>query len=113
KPPAAPAITPPAPAPTPAPSKPAGPLTVPPSAVAKLSGAPLELAKGKEELPATAAAKVCISYTGKVTSVDLITKLDPRSASEIVATVKTWTYAPYMHQHVATPVCFALSLRLR
>ncbi|MDX2087734.1 MAG: protein kinase [Kofleriaceae bacterium] len=106
-----PATTTPSPAPTP--TRTTAPLTVPPSAVTKISGATPELAKTKSDLPATVAAKVCISHTGRVTSVELITKLDPRSSSELVATLETWKYGPYMHQHVATPVCFAVSLRLR
>jgi serine/threonine protein kinase len=108
--PSTPNIPPPAP---PASPKTGAPLTVPPSAVTKLSGATPELAKTKTDLPSVVAAKVCTSHTGKVTSVELITTLDPRSSSELVATLQTWKYAPYMHQHVATPVCFVVSLRLR
>ena len=126
----------PAPAPVPAPTSPApepaiakpaapptaapvptgakGPVTVPPSAVTKISGTPPEIGKFKNaDLPAVVAAKVCIDPAGRVTSADMITKIERHAAADLVDAIKTWQYAPYKLSGVPTPACFAISFRVK
>ena len=104
----------PAPVPVPAPTAPRGPVTVPPSAVTKLSGSPPQIGKTKNtDLPAVVAAKVCIDAAGRVTSADMITKIERRSATDLVDAIRTWQYAPYKQSGVPTPACFAISFRVR
>ncbi len=104
----------PAPAPVPAPAAARGPITVPPSAVTKLSGNPPQIGKTKNtDMPAVVAAKVCIDAAGRVTSADMITKIERRSASDLVDAIRTWQYAPYKQSGVPTPACFAISFRVR
>ena len=114
-------VLPPPTTPPPAPPRPVtppalarGPVTVPPSAVTRLSGeAPTIPKLEAAEIPAVVAAKLCIDATGSVTSVTLISKIDPRAQRELVAGLRTWRYAPYVQAGTATPACFALSFRLR
>ncbi len=113
-----PAIVPvPAPTPVPAPvvpTAPRGPVTVPPSAVTKLSGNPPEIGKTKNaDMPAVVAAKVCIDTAGRVTAADIITKIERRSAADLVDAIRSWQYAPYKQSGVPTPACFAISFRVR
>jgi serine/threonine protein kinase len=104
----------PAPAPAPVPTAPRGPVTVPPSAVTKVSGNPPQIGKTKNaEMPAVVAAKVCIDTAGRVTSADIITKIERRSASDLVDAIRTWQYAPYKQSGVPTPACFAISFRVK
>ena len=100
------------PAPRPSTPRPTGPVTVPPSAVTRLSGTPPEVAK-IAGMPSVVAAKVCIDHTGRVTSVVLISQIDPRAARDITQALLGWRYAPYKHQGVDTAACFAISFRLR
>ena len=113
--PPAPAIAKPAtPLPPPAQPKRTGPITVPPTAVTKVAGETPEIPQHRHaEFPSVVAAKMCISHTGRVTSVDLISKIDPRIASDLLGPLRSWSYAPYKQNGVPTPVCFALSLRLK
>ena len=95
-------------------SPPRGPVTVPPSAVTRLSGETPTIPKLEAAaIPAVVAAKLCIDATGTLTSVTLISKIDPRAQRELVAGLRTWRYAPYVRAGTATPACFALSFRLR
>lgn len=92
----------------------AGPVTIPPSKVTKLSGDVPELAKTRHaEIPPVVAAKLCIDHTGAVTSADLITKLEARAALEMVQTLRNWRYTPYKPagSSVPTAACFAVSFR--
>ncbi|MFN0249560.1 MAG: protein kinase domain-containing protein [Kofleriaceae bacterium] len=112
--PTAPAIAKPAPTAPPAPPRIAGPMTIPPSKVSKLSGAMPELSKTRHgEIPPVVAAKLCIDHTGAVTSTDLITKLEARAALEMTQKLKSWRYTPYKPQGSPTPAaaCFAVSFR--
>jgi len=119
--PAAPAVTPavvsPAPAPpapTPPPPAPARTVTVPPTAVTKISGAPPEISQHKgADIPASVASKVCISPTGRVSSVEVITKLDSRVAADILRALQGWTYQPYQVDGAPTTACFVVSFKLK
>jgi len=112
-PPANPTVAQPVPAPQ-QPAVPRGPVTVPPSAVTKVSGNPPQIGKTKNaDMPAVVAAKVCIDATGKVTGADMITKIERRSAEDLVDAIKTWQYAPYKQSGVPTPACFAISFRVK
>lgn len=100
--------------PPPPPTAPRGPVTVPPSAVTKVSGNPPQIGKTKNaDMPAVVAAKVCIDTAGKVASADIITKIERRSAVDLVDAIRTWQYAPYKQSGVPTPACFAISFRVR
>jgi len=112
-PPAQPAITTTAPKPVP-PTAPARTITVPPSAVTKVSGSPPAISQHKHaDVPASVASKVCISHTGRVTSVDVITKLDSRVASDITRAIEAWKYAPYTINGTPASVCFVVSFKLK
>ncbi len=101
-------------APPPPPSAPRGPVTVPPSAVTRVSGNPPQIGKTKNaDMPAVVAAKVCIDTAGKVSSADIITKIERRSAEDLVDAIRTWQYAPYKQSGIPTPACFAISFRVR
>jgi hypothetical protein len=104
----------PAPPPAPAPTAARGPITVPPSAVTKVSGNPPQIGKTKNaDMPAVVAAKVCIDTAGRVTSADMLTKIERRSAADLVDAIRTWQYAPYKQSGVPTPACFAISFRVK
>ncbi len=117
-------VTPPAPPPTAnplpptttpqVPAAPRGPITVPPSAVTKLSGTPPEINKSRNaDLPPVVAAKVCIDVAGNVASADMLSKIERRAASDLVDAIRTWKYAPYKQSGIPTPACFAISFRVR
>jgi cell wall-associated NlpC family hydrolase len=109
-----PAVPVPAPAPAPAgTAAPAEPLTVAPNAVAKISGTVPNIVRATRDLPPVAAAKLCIDATGAVTSVDFISKLDHRVATDLGDALKSWRYQPYKHGGTPVSACFAVTLRLK
>jgi hypothetical protein len=59
------------------------------------------------------ASKLCIDPTGRVASVDVITKLEARAAADLASALRTWRYAPYRDHGTAIPACFSLTLRTR
>ncbi len=102
-------------APPPSPVKsPTTPRIVPPVAVKKLSGEQPSIAKFKNlDLPAVLAAKMCIDTAGKVTSANMMTKLEPRVVADLVDELRDWRYAPYKQSGKAIPVCFVVTFRAR
>jgi serine/threonine protein kinase len=112
-------VTPPPPTPTPPPAPPpapshTAPVTVAPNAVTKLSGSLPNIAKfSKTELPAVAAAKLCIDVNGAVTSVDFITKLEKHAATDLGDALRTWRYTPYREKGIAFSACFVVTLRMK
>jgi hypothetical protein len=101
-------------APAPALPKRTGPVTIPPNAVKKLGGDTPEILQHRgAEVPSVVAAKLCISHTGQVTDVSLITKLDPRVASDVRGALRTWRYTPYKHNGAPAAACFAVSFRVK
>ena len=81
--PPAPIVPKPVPVPVP-PVRPSGPVTVPPNKVTKLSGETPRLGVSRTaELPAMVSAKVCIDDSGRVTKVDMLTKLERSSAADM------------------------------
>ncbi len=100
--------------PTKPPVQPAKPTiaAVSATAVKKLSG---ELPTLKSTGGATSGqvmAKVCISESGKVSSVD-IKKAPDGVATQLQSAIKTWKYAPYKNQDgVVTPACFLYSVKI-
>jgi serine/threonine protein kinase len=90
------------------------PRIVPPVAVKKLSGDQPSIAKFKNvQLPASLAAKVCIDEAGKVTSANMMTKIEPRIASDLTDELLDWRYAPYKQGSAAIPVCFVVTFRAK
>jgi hypothetical protein len=59
------------------------------------------------------AAKVCIDESGRVTSADMLSKLERHTASDFVDAIRTWKYAPYKQAGIATAACFAISFRVK
>jgi eukaryotic-like serine/threonine-protein kinase len=107
-------VTPPPVVPAPITPKPTGPVVVPPSAVQRISGEMPTLGKTKRaETPPVVAAKVCIDTTGRVSSVDMITKLERLTSMDLGTAVKSWRYAPYKQNGVATAACFVVSFRVQ
>jgi len=89
-------------------------VTVPPSAVTRTSGAAPEISQHKgADIPAAVASKVCISTAGRVSSVEVITKLDSRVAADIIRALQVWTYQPYLLDGTATAACFVVSFKLK
>ncbi len=111
-PPSKPAVaTPPVPTPPPATGR---TVTVAPSAVTKISGAPPEISQHKHtDLPPTVASKVCIGPSGRVSSVEVITKVDSRVATDISRALQEWTYQPYLLYGTPTAACFVVSFLLK
>lgn len=108
-----PAVPPPKPAPV-APPRQAGPVLVPPTAVRRLAGEVPTLGKSKRaEVPPVVAAKVCIDTAGKVTTVDMITKLERLTSVDLSHALHGWRYAPYKQGGVAVPACFVVSFRVQ
>ena len=104
----------PAPVPAPAPARPAAPTIVPSTAVKRISGDPPNIDRSKyTELPSLISVKLCIDTSGNVTSADVITKIDRRTANELVDSLKTWKYAPYKNGSAAVPVCFPVPFRVK
>ncbi len=109
-----PAVTTPAPTRVAPPTAPARTITVAPSAVTRISGNLPEISQHKHaDVPASVASKVCISHTGRVTSVDVITKLDSRVAADITRALQSWQYAPYKLDGTLTAACFVVSFKLK
>jgi len=105
----------PAPATPPAPAAaPRAPVIIPPSAVTRTGGAtPTISAEKLDGVPSTVAAKLCIDTAGRVSSVDVLTKLDPATTGGLAGTLKSWTYAPYQQQGAPVPACFVINFRAR
>ena len=102
---------PPAPAPKPRPTE---PVLVAPAAVKRLSGSTPSLAASRRaELPATVSAKVCIDTAGRVTSVDVLTKLERMTLLDLTSALREWRYAPYVQAGAAVPACFVVSFRAK
>jgi len=87
---------------------------VAPTAVTRVAGDTPTLGMSKRaEVPPVVAAKVCIDTSGMVTSADIITKLERHTASDLIATMRNWRYAPYKAAGVATSACFVVSFRVK
>jgi hypothetical protein len=96
------------------PSAAQAPLVVGPGAVTKVSGdAPQIASRDAPDLPKLVAAKLCIDTRGRVTSAEVLTKIDRRPANDIVAALRGWIYAPFRKASVITPVCFPVALRMK
>ena len=90
------------------------PKIVPPTAVKKVSGDVPNISKFKNvELPPMVAAKVCIDETGKVSFVEMVTKLDRRVATDLTEALRGWRYAAYVQNGIAIPACFVVTLRTK
>ncbi len=120
---APPPLPPPSPAPAPAPAPaiaspppvaaaPTAPIVVRPNAVSKISGDTPNIA-AKGDVPPVVAAKVCIDTGGRVSSVDVISKLEHHAAADLADALRTWRYAPYKDKGAAVPACFSVTLRTR
>ncbi len=108
----------PVPAPAPAPVRtvaPSGPpRLVAPTAVTKVSGeVPNLVASPGSDIPVVIAAKLCIDVSGHVTSVDVVSKLERRTAEALADGLRSWRYAPYKPGGVASAACFAVTMRSR
>jgi hypothetical protein len=91
-----------------------GPVVVPPTAVKRISGdAPTVSKSKKSEVPPAVSAKVCIDTSGKVSSVDMITKLERMTSLDLGNAIKGWRYAPYKQAGTAVPACFVVSFRVQ
>jgi serine/threonine protein kinase len=112
--PAPPPVPVPMPTPVPAPVIPIGPVTVAPNAVTKRSGESPNISRYKSQtLPAVTAAKLCIDTAGNVASVDFVTKLEKRVASDLADQLKAWKYQPYVLHGTAVGACFVVTMRMK
>jgi len=91
-----------------------GPVTIAPTAVTRVFGEAPTLGKSKRaEVPPIVAAKVCIDQSGRVTSVDMISKLERHAASDLANTMRSWRYTPYREGGVERSACFVVSFRVK
>ena len=81
------------------------------TAVTKISGDIPALHGSGGESSGDVLAKMCIDETGRVSSVQ-IKKSPADIASELQRALTSWRYKPYMKGATASPVCFALQLRV-
>jgi serine/threonine protein kinase len=89
-------------------------LTIPSTAVSKLSGAPPSITKlSPADLPSEISARLCIDETGHVTSAGMLTMLPPAAGAEIVSALRTWQYTPYRVDGAARAACFGISFRVK
>jgi hypothetical protein len=103
-------------APAPAPAVPIHnvAVTVAPNAVTKVSGSLPNITKfSKTDVPAVAAAKLCIDTAGAVTSVDFVTKLEKHIATDLADALRAWRYSPYREKGIAFAACFVVTLRMK
>jgi hypothetical protein len=56
-------------------------------------------------------AKMCIDESGRVSQVKIV-KSNPEIAADLQRALLGWRYKPYLKNGQATPVCFALPLRV-
>lgn len=91
-----------------------GPKLVPPSAVAKRSGAIPELALRRSELRGLervrVAARFCVDRRGSVTSLALLGELPRRARRQLDRALRRWRFRPYREDGRARPACFARQL---
>jgi hypothetical protein len=106
---------PPSPAPSPAsPTAPKGPVIVPPTVVTRTGGATPTIHQARRgDDRRHLAAKLCIDPAGRVTAVDVLTKLAPATKRDLAATLRGWTYTPYKQHGAAVPACFSVSFRVK
>jgi serine/threonine protein kinase len=102
------------PAPPAVPKPSTAPVTVPPNAVKKVAGDTPTIGKSKRgEVPPVVAAKVCIDTAGKVSHVDIISKVERITMMDLTHALKTWRYEPFKKDGVAVPACFSVSFRVQ
>jgi serine/threonine protein kinase len=105
---------PPPPAPKAVPITPTGPILVAPTAVTRLSGGTPSINKSRStDMPPVVAAKVCIDLQGRVSSADLITKIERHANEDLVDAIKQWQYAPYKKDGKPVMACFVVSFRVK
>ncbi|HEY4239810.1 MAG TPA: protein kinase [Kofleriaceae bacterium] len=92
---------------------PRGPVTVPPTAVTRISGGTDVTRIKGTEIPPVIAAKVCIDTSGKVAAADLLTKIEKHTGAELVESIRGWRYQPYVKDGAPTPACFVVSFRVK
>ena len=99
--------------PTPVPTAPRKAVTVPPTAVTKVSGQ-LPALEVKRRAGATGdiIAKLCIDEKGGVTSVDVM-RSAPEIKDAVQSSMRKWRYKPYYTDGLATPACFAVTMKVK
>jgi hypothetical protein len=89
-------------------------VLVPPTAVTRIAGATPTVGKSQRgEVPPVVAAKVCITATGRVADVAVVTKLERRTSNDLIAALRDWAYKPYLQAGVAVPACFVVTFRTK
>ena len=91
-----------------------GPKPYPTPVTCTTSGALPTLGTSRpDQVPPVVAARVCIDTAGKVTSVDMITKLERHTAADLASAIKSWKYAPYHKDGQPTSACFSVNFRVK
>jgi hypothetical protein len=104
----------PAPAPAAPPKQAVAPSIVPPNAVKKIAGDSPSIEKFRNvQLPSVLAAKLCIDEAGKVTGVDMVTKVPSRVSSDLIEQLRGWRYTPYKKAGTTAPACFVVTFRAK
>jgi serine/threonine protein kinase len=105
----------PTPVPVPVPAPPKAPARTPvvaATAVSKLSGDLPTIKAAGTDSNGDVLVKMCIDERGNVASVKIV-KSTADVAAQLVPALQGWRYKPYLNaEQKASPVCFALSLRL-
>jgi hypothetical protein len=107
------AITPePAPSEPAVPAAPKEPVIIAPTAVTRTGGTTPTIHKSRGvEVPAVVNAKVCIDTAGRVSRVEVLTRVERTTASDLTTALADWTYTPYKQHGAAVPACFVVSFR--
>ena len=58
-------------------------------------------------------AKLCIDTAGKVTVVNVLTRLDREASSDLAGALRAWSYAPYRRAGTPVAACFVVTLRVK
>ena len=91
----------------------AAPVIIAEAEATRIAGEPPQITPpAGSELPAELAAKLCIDTAGRVTRVDVTSQLSADVATQLVAALKAWQYAPYTTDGVPRPACFPVVVRL-
>jgi hypothetical protein len=83
------------------------------SLVTKISGTMPNLrVNGRtKDLSNDVVAKLCIDERGRVTSAQIM-RAAAEIADEVQRSLRSWRYKPYLDDGRATPVCFAVPMRV-
>jgi eukaryotic-like serine/threonine-protein kinase len=89
------------------------PEIIPPGTVSKVSGSmPTIKTRTKEKIPSQVAAKLCTDAGGRVTSVNILSRLPDDAKETLTDALGGWRYQTYKKGGTAVPACFAVTFQI-